>query len=81
MGVAAVDLGGVVTAVYRVEQTVVWTVTADSEEQLQDFLDLHGVDFLGQENAIGDAIYKTGLLPSEAGVDLNAILTAMDDPS
>lgn len=63
--------------VYRVEQTTVWTVRADSEEAIQDFIDKHGgVEKLGDEDSIEDLIYETSDV--HAGIDLADLVD--DDP-
>ena len=63
--------------VYRVEQTTVWTVRADSEQAIQDFIDNNGgVEKLGDEDSIEDTISETSEV--HAGIDLADLVD--DDP-
>ena len=65
------------SAVYRVEQTTVWTVRADSEQAIQDFIDNNGgVEKLGDEDSIEDSISETSEV--HAGIDLADLVD--DDP-
>lgn len=76
MADTAGGLGVVVSAVFRVVQRCVWTVRADTRDQLEDFLIRHGVDFLGPEDSIGEEIFDA---PSEGypGVELSEVLAGM----
>ena len=66
--------------VYRVEQTTVWTVRADSEQAIQDFIDNNGgVEKLGDEDSIEDLIYETSDV--HAGIDLADLVVVDPDES